>query len=292
MISQVHKIILTTAFSLLLFTSKVSAAQPLLGIFPKGDKPGGFLFITLTILALLLVLAVHELGHLIAGLVQGFRFELFVVAFLGIKRTGNKIEVFLNKNIGLMGGVAATLPINPSPENRRRFAMIIAAGPVVSLLFAILAFVIFSYSTSGAGRGFWFVSGAGSIAIFLATTLPTKSGVFFTDRARFLRLISKGKPGEVEEALLMILAQNVKDGSCKNISLSSTKLIQQDKDKTTRFWGYYYEYCYFKDNEMKQECDEATKKLVLQKEAIPANFWKAFKLDVVENALTTERLVK
>ena len=36
------------------------------------------------------VLGVHELGHLIAGLVQGFRFELFVVGPLGIRREEEK----------------------------------------------------------------------------------------------------------------------------------------------------------------------------------------------------------
>ena len=33
-----------------------------------------------------LVLAVHEFGHLLTGLFQGFQLQFFVIGFLGIKR--------------------------------------------------------------------------------------------------------------------------------------------------------------------------------------------------------------
>ena len=105
-----------------------------------------------------------------------------------------------------------------------------ASGPAASFLFSVIAFFLFSISSSGAARGFWLVAGAGSVAVFLATTLPTRSGIFFTDRARFQRLMSKGKAGEIEEALLTIIAYSMKENSCKNIPLIKAKLLQSDTE--------------------------------------------------------------
>ena len=285
--SKALRIFILHILSVFFFITKVSAAPSLLGIFPKGDKPNGLLFFILTVLALFVALFIHELGHLMAGLVQGFRFQLFVIGLLGIKRVDNKIKLFLNKNIGYMGGIAATVPVGPNIKNKRKFAVLIAAGPLASLSFSILAFILFTQAVSGAARGFWFVEGASSVAIFFATTLPTKSGIFFTDRARFQRLMSKGKAGATEEALLTIIAQNVADNSCKHIPLDKAKLLQGDKDQMMRFWGHYYEFCYFKDNKMQEECEGARKKLQSIKDSIPAHLWKALKIDEAGSPVDT-----
>jgi hypothetical protein len=92
------------------------------------------LYFTLVLLALLTALAVHELGHLVAGLLGGFRFQLFVVGLLGVKRTPAGIRVFLNRDVGLMGGVAATVPVAQDPVNKRKFAWMLLSGPLASLL--------------------------------------------------------------------------------------------------------------------------------------------------------------
>ena len=90
------------------------------------------------IIMIFTVLSFHELGHLIAGLMQGFRFELFVVGPLGIKREKDKIKIYLNKNIQYYGGVAATLPVNINPNNGKKFANLLLAGPIASILLAII----------------------------------------------------------------------------------------------------------------------------------------------------------
>ena len=87
---------------------------------------------------LFIVLGVHELGHLITGLIQGFRFELFVVGPLGIKRENNRIKVYLNKNIAHYGGLASTLPRNDNAENSRILANICLAGPIASISNSVL----------------------------------------------------------------------------------------------------------------------------------------------------------
>ena len=254
-------------------------ANSLLTIFPEGDKPSAFVFFLLTILALFIALAVHELGHLLTGLAQGFRLELFVVGPLGIKRTDKGIKFYLNKNIGMMGGVAATIPVKQSRDNRKKFALMVLAGPLASLIFGLLAFVILNLCTSGAARGFWVVAGACSLGLVLATTLPRKTGIYFTDRARFQRLISKGKAGEIEEALLTMMSQYTIDQSSKNIDLSLARLVQTDQEAFMRFWGYYYEYQYYKDNALEQDTETAKKKLLAVKADMSPQVWKMLKID-------------
>jgi hypothetical protein len=248
-------------------------------IFPKGDKPNGFLFLLLTITALFVTFAIHELGHLLTGLAQGFRFELFVVGLLGIKRDNNAIKIYLNKDLGMMGGIAATVPVQQSPANRKKFARMVIAGPVASLLFGIVAFLMIMYSTGGAARGFWIVASACSLGLVLATTLPSKTGIFFTDRARFQRLISKGKAGAVEEAMLSLIAQSTIDSSAKNIELSQARLLQTDDEAFMRFWGYYYEYQHYKDNQLENEAATSKLKLVSVKGDISPAVWKALQID-------------
>ena len=254
-------------------------ATSLLSIFPKGDKPSAFVFFPLTILALFIALAVHEMGHLLTGLAKGFRFELFVVGLLGIKRTDQGVKFYLNKDIGMMGGVAATIPVRQSRDNRKKFALMVLAGPLSSLLFGLLAFVILNLCTSGAARGFWLVAGACSVGLVLATTLPRKTGIFFTDRTRFQRLMSKGKVGEIEEALLTMMAQYTIDQSSKNIDITLARLVQTDEEAFMRFWGYYYEYQYYKDNALEKETEVAKYKLLAVKADMSPQVWKMLKID-------------
>lgn len=271
----IQRYFLLTFFLLLSFESQ---AAPLIKIFPEGLRPNGFWFTLIVIGALITTLAVHELGHLLTGLAQGFRFELFVVFLLGVKRDNNRIKVYLNKNIGYMGGVAATTPHIKSPENRKKLALLILAGPVASLLFSIICFLLVVY-TRNMMWSFWLIAGAASIGIFLATTLPTKSGVFFTDRARFQRLLSKGKEGKAEEALLSIMAQTNMDNSVKNISLDDTQALKDSDEAFIRFWGYYYTYQYYLANEHTEKIPEAKAELLNVKDSVPKQVWKALGLE-------------
>lgn len=269
----------SSVFLLLLLVCTQNAFAYQSGVFPKGDKPGAIVFFSLTIIGMFTALAVHELGHVLTGLAQGFRFELFVVGLLGIKRTDKGIILYLNKNLGMMGGVAATIPIQKSTANRKKFAYMILGGPVTSLLYGLLSIFIYTVSSLGAARGFWLVTGAVSIAVLLATTLPRKTGIFFTDRVRFMRLLSKGKAGIIEEALLSLMAQYSIDQSCKNINLASARLLKTDDEPMMIFWSYYYEYQYYKDNLLEQEAAQAKEELMKVKSTVSAQIWKMLKID-------------
>ena len=152
------------------------------------------------------------------------------------------------------------------------------AGPLASLSFALLCFACLTF-TKGALYSFFFLGGVSSLGFLLATTLPKKSGMFFTDRARYQRLMSKSKSACSEAALLEIMAVAVRDSHCKNLPLEKIRLLQEDDEDFMRFWGYYYEYYYYKENGNDTYTGTAKEKLLGMKSAIDKNIWKMLKIE-------------
>jgi hypothetical protein len=188
-------------------------------------------------------LAIHELGHLLTGLVLGFRFEMFVVGLLGIKRNGDKIELYFNKNLSHYGGLAATTPVVDSEKNATKFARILIAGPISSILSSIVLIGISLISPPLIKFSF-FIGGIASLGIFLATTIPSKTGIFFTDRKRYQRLMKAGHDQDVELAILHIMCAFAKDDSYKNIDYKRILILANDVEPFIKFFGLFNAICY------------------------------------------------
>ncbi|NJB72322.1 hypothetical protein GGR42_002813 [Saonia flava] len=197
--------------------------------------------ISSVILMAFIVLGVHELGHLIAGLKQGFRFELFVVGPLGIKRENGKIKIYLNKDIAHYGGLAATLPVDDNPENIKKLAIICLAGPIASIIFAVVLGTLY-LSLDFQFSKVILIGALTSLGIFLATTVPSKTGMFFTDRKRYERLTKNGPEREVELALLSILGNYAKDNSYANINEKDIEALISDEHY--KFFGLFTKLTY------------------------------------------------
>ena len=212
------------------------------------------------------VLLIHELGHVIMGLLQGFRFELLVVGLLGIKREEEKIKIYLNKNFGYYGGLGLTVPKDDSSDNLRKFANVILAGPIASIVFAVICFFVVNYLANPYGV-IVFAAGLASFGIFLATTIPSRSGMFYTDRKRYQRLIKAGKDQEVELAMLTILGSYAKYQSYKDIKKEVFDVVIIDNDSFVKHYGLFNLICWQIEHEgaiedkVKEEYNEISKKL-------------------------------
>ena len=194
---------------------KASALLQTIGPEGAGEK---ILYLVMAFFAIWLAIALHELGHLTAGLAQGFRLALYTAGVLGIRGTGRGARLFFNHDINLVGGLAATYPqaVESGPALRRKFARIVAAGPFASLVVGVVALTAgwllaqqlqAPASLSGrAGVAFLYVLGLMSGLIFLVTSLPLPSRGFMTDGARYLSLNSGGEKGLREEAGLAVTA--------------------------------------------------------------------------------------
>lgn len=210
------------------------------------------------------VIGAHELGHLIAGLIQGFRFYLFVAGPLGIKRENHKIKVYFNTNLAYYGGVAATLPVDDNPKNIKKFANLILAGPIVSLVLAIICLLITHLFNTPVEKILNIIA-TGSLGIFLATTIPSKTGTFFTDRKRYQRLMSNGKEKDIEVAVLRLMGIYSRDNSYKNVNIDDINLMIQDSNY--QYLGLFTKLCFEHEtlghfnSETKFIFDELTQKM-------------------------------
>ncbi|MFM1886978.1 MAG: hypothetical protein RL026_2135 [Pseudomonadota bacterium] len=152
----------------------------------------------------LLVLAVHEIGHLLGGLSRGMRFLLLIIGPFQWHASATGVQFQWVRNLGLMGGLAATLPTRLGPGLGAQMATMIAGGPLASLLLAVAAAALV---TSGEGRlaayGLFVV--VASTGIFLVTGIPLRTGGFMSDGMQLVDLL-RGHRSVIERTQLLHLS--------------------------------------------------------------------------------------
>ena len=90
---------------------------------------------------------VHEVGHVLCGLLNKWRFLMLVVGPLKLYREDmdGKICFGLEKDITLWGGCGGTFPRKDEESNVDVFARILLAGPLASLIFGTVVMTIFFF---------------------------------------------------------------------------------------------------------------------------------------------------
>ena len=201
-----------SAFSgFFLVTCMLRGSDALLGPIKPNGPGEGLLYFAIAMVAIWVGIAVHELGHLLAGLFQGFRFALFTVGFLGIRAGKDHLEVFFNRDINSFGGLAATFPATWNGEDlRKKFALVVAAGPISSLLFGVVSLVFaWTWMLNNGPKAFVFALfclGVLSLLLFVVTAIPNRTGGFTSDGGRFLALLRGGDISAREQANLALVA--------------------------------------------------------------------------------------
>lgn len=181
------------------------AGKRLIG--PLHDVPFWGVLLSIVVVCFL-TLALHELGHLLAGLHVGFRPYLYVVGPLRIEwNVGERIRVQLNRNAGLSGGACVCLPAD-TQDLPRRFAITLLGGPLMSLLVGVFGLALALLPTGAPVVVRMQVGLLGTISslIALVTAIPMPNGAFLTDGARWLRLRRGGLLAERDAALLQMYA--------------------------------------------------------------------------------------
>lgn len=253
----------TILFLILIKLSNVIEFAKNMQVETQNDK---IILIIGVIIIMHFVLFIHELGHVVMGLLQGFRFELLVVGLLGIRREKEKIKIYLNKNFGYYGGLGLTVPKDDSSDNGRKFANVLLAGPIASIVFAVMCFFIVNYLANPYGV-IVFTAGLASFGIFLATTIPSRSGMFYTDRKRYQRIMTAGKDQDVELAMLTVLGSFVKNQSYKDIKKEVFDVLITDNDLFVKHYGLFNLICWqiehegAIDDKVKEEYNQISKKL-------------------------------
>jgi hypothetical protein len=159
----------------------------------------GWDLLALPVLALM-VIAVHEAGHLAGGISHGMRFLLFIAGPFGWVRTAQGIRFRWFFSLGSLGGVAAALP-SPDRALLPQLQRLVLGGPLASLALAGLAVAAFIL-LSGRPAAYSLAVAVLSGAIFLVTAAPFRAGGFMSDGMQFLQL--QRDPGMVERRVRLI----------------------------------------------------------------------------------------
>jgi hypothetical protein len=168
-------------------------------------------------LVFLLLVAVHEGGHLVAGALAGFRPCLFIVGPVKFERTSRGWQGGVNRVFPLSGGLVAATP-QGLDRLRQRMVGLLAGGPSASLLFGgmVLAGLIAATSrdarVSGDGAVLFviaLVTGLGSLVLGMAALVPGQGHGFSSDGARMLRFLRSGPSADAEVALLSLVGASM-----------------------------------------------------------------------------------
>ena len=155
-----------------------------------------------------LAIAIHELGHVLAGLSQGFEFRFISVGPTMLEKEGEKMKFKWNTNFNNYGGLALCLP-KRNHNLTKRFAFFAVGGPMASLIWGLVTLAISQIVTLDTTL-FWgylmdsflFFSYFLSFIIFMGTIIPFRSGNFYSDGARIKNLLGGGFKAEVEATFL------------------------------------------------------------------------------------------
>jgi hypothetical protein len=197
---------------------------------------------------MLIVLGVHEIGHLIGGLSQGMRFLLLIVGPFGWHASVAGPRFEWNTNVALMGGLAATLPTETGASLRRQLLVMIAGGPLASLLLAIFAVAAIAYVDPRIAA-YCLIVAATSFGIFLVTLIPTRAGGFMSDGMQLIDVWRGGTAVVERSALLRIIAQSMDGVRPRDWDPEAlAELSRADsEDPTRRTGGLLYSYMWAMD---------------------------------------------
>lgn len=166
------------------------------------------------LLSFLVVLFMHELGHIIGGLAGGDEFGFLVVGPFRFEKEDGRIRLQYNRDATLWGGVAMTLPQHRDYSPGWR-ALLVAGGPLASLLLGLALWLLlgtFGDIPPGlsAGGALAWISGqfTGLISwfIFVATIIPSRAGGFMSDGMQLLYLLRNDEQARAYAGIMQLFS--------------------------------------------------------------------------------------
>jgi hypothetical protein len=234
---------------------------------------------------MLIVLGVHEIGHLIGGLSQGMRFLLLIVGPFGWHASVAGPRFEWNTNVALMGGLAATLPTETGASLRRQLLVMIAGGPLASLLLAIFAVAAIAYVEPRIAA-YCLIVAATSFGIFLVTLIPTRAGGFMSDGMQLIDVWRGGTAVVERSALLRIFAQSMDGVRPRDWDPEAlAELSRADsEDPTRRTGGLLYSFMWAMDG--RRDADIAHYRALLESsvDGYPSGFRQSVHVELAIGA--------
>lgn len=196
-------------------------------------------FIAIAIPCFFIATGCHELGHVITGLLNKWKFVYFTTGPLTVYRENinSKIKVTFTKDLMSWFGFSATIPDNDRTENGDVLAKILIGGPIGSFVTSLIFLALYLLTrTDFCALTAMFAAGQG-----FATALPinVRTGAVNNDGMRFRYIRKGGKKGAEEKAAFLIAVKRmISPESPSDEEL--VKVMTDSDDIITRFGGLSY----------------------------------------------------
>ena len=183
---------------------------------------------------------VHEGGHVLAGLIQGWRFDMMVVGPFKLYRAEDgKVKLGIEKDTSLWGGVGGTLPPAKSEKRMKQYAAILLAGPLASVILGAVFTLIWLFVNRGV---FFMLMAFVPIGMGIACMIPgVKTGILYNDGTRFSRIRKGGQTSAEEEAIFDAATLRLFDNDTP-YDENGIEVMTASKDAEIRYLGHYYGY--------------------------------------------------
>jgi Peptidase family M50 len=240
----------------------------------------------LFILSFLIVIAIHEGGHALAGVWMKFDFRMYVVGPFMWNKQQTGWQFKWNKNVNTAGGMVICMPVG-SENLSKRFSIYAAGGPAASLALAGFAYAI-ALLLPGIETSiqilhlFFLITALLSLMIFAVTSIPMHMGGFYSDGARILRLNRGGDKARFDILILQIITGSAGGIRPKLLSISdleeASKLANQLKEPFGVYLLSYFHQAAFDEGDMVM-AENYLLEYVSKADAIPAGIRNAVWLD-------------
>jgi hypothetical protein len=232
------------------------------------------LFLLQIVFCFLISSSIHELGHILVGIKEGFKFYLFIVGPFGFKRNEDgKVIFYIEKNITLWGGVGATIPSVEDVDNYKKFGHVLLGGPITSIAFGVISLPLAIITANS----FLLLLGVLPISMGIACLIPSRNGAFYSDGGRWLRM-HKEDTKAVEMAIWSITQSSVIQNGSRKVNFNDIRLLINNEDIRTRYLGHYYAYCFYRDSNDTLNMEKEKGQLELLKEKVPKQVVSMFSL--------------
>lgn len=197
------------------------------------------LVLGLYFIIILIVLFIHELGHVIGGKLAGYQFLYMTVGPITIQKDPN-LKIVPNPSWTAFGGIANCTPAEANLSNLvKRHKIYVAGGPVFTGIAFIAGLLIWFVTEHEIAMAFMVLNAA----IFLATATPFR-GTFRSDGSVYLLLHKGGKEAETFLAGLLLLKEMMSPKKPtdwdKSLIEEAQKTEVSIETTTTAFLLFYY----------------------------------------------------
>jgi hypothetical protein len=196
--------------------------------------------------ALSIMILIHELGHLIAGWLLGFRFREIAVGPLRLWLEGSKIKMGFRREMTAMG--YAGMQVGRVARLRRRLVLYASGGTAANALSLAIP-AMFAYHSSFASMSPLASSFAAqftylSIILGFLNIMPAPlASRIASDGSRIATLLSDRKRGRRYLAICGLRAQNQKGIRPKDLRQTWLKVACSVPDESVDdFWGNWFAY--------------------------------------------------